>query len=326
MPANAIQSTPGPSIGIDVGGTKCLAVLRVDDVMIARAERATPFGSRALIETIVELVEDIEVRNQDVEVIRSEPWTVGVGLPGLVTREGVLRAAPNLVDVVELDARKILEERLQRRVWLDNDATCATVAEWIAGAGVGCDDMLVVTIGTGIGAGIVSNGSLVRGVNGFAGELGHMFVDPSGPECPCGRIGCWERYASGSGLALLARQAVERGVGEDLVQRAGSVDAIRGEHVADLAASGSHQAEAVLDEFARWVAIGLSNMTNVLDPRHIVLGGGAARMGDLLVAPVREWLKRLLYASDHRPIPDVSVALFGETAGAIGAGMLPLVH
>lgn len=315
-----------PVIGIDVGGTKCLAVVHLGGTDVVRVERPTPLGSESLIDTIAELSAEVETIAARLGVVQATTWDVGVGLPGLVTRSGILRAAPNLVDVVELDAKHVLEDRLTRRVWVDNDATCAAVAEWREGAGVDCENFLLVTIGTGIGAGIIANGQLLRGANGFAGELGHMFVDPAGPECPCGRSGCWERYASGSGLALLARRAVENGNGDDFVQQAGSIENIRGEDVADLASRGSLQALAVLDEFGRWIAVGLSNMVNVLDPERIVLGGGAARMGDLLVHPVRSWLERLLYASDHRPTPDVVIAHFGESAGAIGAGMLPLVH
>lgn len=315
-----------PVIGIDVGGTKCLGCLRQGETELARLERPTPVGSRALIETIVELVGALETHGDRLGVARDSPWVIGVGLPGLVTRDGVLRAAPNLVDVEELDAGRLLRERLGRRVWLDNDATCAAVAEWLQGSGKSCNDLVVVTIGTGIGAGFICNGRLMRGANGFAGEIGHMFVDPSGPACPCGRHGCWERYASGSGLALLARRAVERGEGDDLVRAAGSVDAIRGEHIAELAVGGNLEAHAVLQEFGYWVALGLANITNVVDPSRIVIGGGAARMGDLLIDPVRDWLGRLLYAADHRPLPDVVAARFGESAGAIGAGLLPQVQ
>lgn len=315
----------GPVIGIDVGGTKSLAVLRRGETEHVRVERPTPSGAESLIGTISALVGEIEARMDEFGIPRSSTIPVGVGLPGLVTRSGTLRAAPNLIDVVELAARELLEESLQRRVWIDNDATCATLAEWMEGAAVACTDAVIVTIGTGIGAGIVANGSLVRGANGFAGELGHMLVDPAGPACPCGRRGCWERYASGSGLAYLARLAVDEGRGDDFLDRCGSIDLVRGEDVADLALDGSAQARAVIDEFGRWVAIGLSNVTNALDPERIVLGGGATRMGDLLLEPVRDWLPKFLYAADHRPIPQVVIARFGDSAGAIGASMLPFV-
>lgn len=326
MTSHSHDQFDSPVIGIDVGGTKSLAVLHLGGADVLRAERPTPSGSSLLLDTIVDLSMEIEEKARRVGISREATWDVGVGLPGLVTRSGVLRAAPNLIDVVELDAKRILEDRLRRKVWVDNDATCAAVAEWREGAGANCQDFLLVTIGTGIGAGIIANGRLLRGTNGFAGELGHMFVDPAGPPCPCGRSGCWERYASGSGLALLARRAVEVGDGDDLVRQAGSIEKIRGEDVADLAFRGNAQALDVLDEFGRWIAVGLSNMVNVLDPERIVLGGGAARMGDLLVQPVRRWLEQVLYASDHRPTPDVVLARFGESAGAIGAGMLPFVH
>ncbi|MFM8856461.1 MAG: ROK family protein [Actinomycetota bacterium] len=326
MTSHSHDRFDSPVIGIDVGGTKSLAVLHLGGADVLRSERPTPSGSVQLLDTIVDLTMEVEDSARRLGLLHQTSWDVGVGLPGLVTRSGVLRAAPNLIDVVELDAKRILEDRLQRRVWVDNDATCAAVAEWREGAGAGCDDFLLVTIGTGIGAGIVANSKLLRGTNGFAGELGHMFVDPAGPACPCGRRGCWERYASGSGLALLARRAAETGDGDDIVRHAGSIEKIRGEDVADLASRGNSQALGVLDEFGRWIAVGLSNMVNVLDPERIVLGGGAARMGDLLVQPVRSWLERVLYASDHRPTPDVVIARFGETAGAIGAGMLPFAH
>lgn len=313
----------GPVIGIDIGGTKSLGVLRLGDREVARCEMPTPSGVVALVETIVSLTADLERRAGDSSLHIDASSTVGIGLPGLVTRSGILRSAPNLVDVVEFDAKRVLEERMQRRVWLDNDATCAAVAEWLEGAGKGCTDLLLVTLGTGIGSGFVSNGRLVRGANGFAGEIGHMIVDPLGPACPCGRNGCWERYASGSGLAMLARRAIESG---RLGVASLSPDDVRGEDVVAQAAKGDTQARAVIDDFGYWVAVGLANMTNVLDPQRIIIGGGAARMGELLLGPVRRWLKEVLYASDHRPIPDVLLADFGESAGAVGAGMLPLVH
>lgn len=320
------MSVAEPAIGIDVGGTKCLAVLSRGATEIARSERSTPSGSAALIETIVELTRELESWNRTASDGIVAPLEVGVGLPGLVTRQGVLRAAPNLTDVLEFEAGKILSDVLGRQVWVDNDATCAAVSEWLEGAGSGCDDLLVVTIGTGIGAGIVANGSLLRGANGFAGELGHMIVDPAGPQCPCGRSGCWERYASGSGLAFLARRYAQCHGEGSVAGRAGSIDEIRGEHVTELALAGNSEALAIVDEFARWVAVGLANMTNVLDPERIVLGGGAVRMGDLLIAPVREHLSHVLYAAENRPVPVVCSAHFGESAGAIGAAMLHRVH
>jgi len=182
---------------------------------------------------------------------------------------------------------------------------------------------VMVTLGTGIGGGIVADGRMLRGRNGFAGEFGHMVVDPDGLECPCGRRGCWERYAAGTGLAQLARNAAARGRGAGLVERAGGdAAAIRGEHVQLAATAGDPGALAVVDEFGRWVAIGLVNLANSLDPDMFVLGGGIAATPELYIGPITRWFASLLYAPDHRPHPVVTFASLGERAGAVGAALL----
>jgi glucokinase len=249
--------------------------------------------------------------------------SVGIGVPGLVTRQGVLRAAPNLVDIADFAVGPILRDVLQREIAVENDATCAAVAEWSAGVAQGVDDVVVVTLGTGIGGGLVSGGRLVRGTNGFAGEIGHMVVDPSGPKCVCGQRGCWERYASGNGLAYLGALAAERGQARMVQTLAGGITSIRGEHIREAALLGDEEALAIVDEFARWVAIGLSNLTNLLDPSMLVIGGGLAGSGDLFLQPIQHWFGELLYSPELRPHPKLVLAKFAEHAGAIGAALLP---
>jgi len=183
--------------------------------------------------------------------------------------------------------------------------------------------MMLVTLGTGIGGGVVANGALLRGANGFAGEFGHMVVDPSGPQCPCGRRGCWERYASGSGLAMLAREAATGHRLRDVVgQASGDAQAVRGEHVQAAAREGDPEALAVIDDFSRWVALGLANLTNALDPELFVLGGGLASGSDLYLEPIRRWFGELLYQPHLRPIPRIEFARWGPLAGAVGAALL----
>ncbi|HAP75302.1 MAG TPA: glucokinase [Acidimicrobiaceae bacterium] len=303
-------------VGIDVGGTKCLAVaLDADGAVVGEARRATPKGPAAIIDTLVELATEL-----------GPAATLGVGVPGLVTRDGTLRAAPNLVDISDFQVGSLLRDRLGTDVEVDNDATCAAVAEWQLGAGRGADDMVMVTLGTGIGGGIVANGRLVRGINGFAGEIGHMVIDPNGPPCPCGRRGCWERYASGSGLGRLARDAAAAHRLDAVVAMAGGVDQVRGEHVAEAARQGDAAAMEVCDEFGRWVALGLVNLANVLDPGLFVLGGGLAASVDLFGEPITRWFGELLYAPHLRPHPRLVFADMAERAGAIGAALLPGVH
>jgi glucokinase len=304
------------TIGIDVGGTKCLAVaLDERGEIVVEERRATPRGPGsipALIDTLAELAECFGEHDE-----------VGVGVPGLVTRSGVLRAAPNLDGVADVDVAGLLGDRLGRPVRVDNDATCAAVAEWTYGAGVGTTDMVLVTLGTGIGGGLVMSGRLQRGAHGFAGEFGHMVVDPDGPPCPCGRRGCWERYASGSGLARLAREAaVGRRVNRVLEIAGGDPEAVRGEMVMQAAREGDTDALAVIDDFGRWVAVGLVNLANTLDPEVFVLGGGLAAGSDLYLDPIRRWFGELIYQPELRPLPDVAFARWGERSGAVGAALL----
>lgn len=299
--------------GIDVGGTKFLGVV-VDDrgAIVLERRRPTPKGADQVIDGLVEFARELG------------PWdSLGIGVPGLVTRDGILRAAPNLVSVAELAVGPRVAAALGRPVAIDNDATCAALAEWQYGAGRGVDDMVMVTLGTGIGGGIVAGGRLQRGANGFAGEIGHMVVHPDGPQCPCGRKGCWERYASGTGLARLAREhATGQRVSRVVELAGGDPDLVRGEHVQAAAREGDADALAVIDEFGRWAAIGLVSLANVLDPAMFVLGGGLAASADLLIGPIERWFSDLLYAPDLRPHPALVFADLGEQAGAVGAALL----
>ena len=248
---------------------------------------------------------------------------VGVGVPGLVDRGGVLRFAPNLPGVHDLAIKDELESRLGLEVRVDNDATCAAWGERQLGAAKGYDDVLLATLGTGIGGGIVAGGRLLRGANGFAGEIGHMVVDPDGPECPCGQRGCWERFASGRGLGVLGQQAARDGRAAAVVALAGGDPAqVRGEHLTAAAAAGDAEAQAVLVDFAWWVALGLANLANIFDPQAFVLGGGLVEVGELLLGPVRAAFAGLLTGAAHRPDVAIVPATLGEHAGAIGAACL----
>lgn len=302
--------------GIDVGGTKCLGVVIDSSGEVLEVDRRpTPRHPDELIEVLAVMTEGFGVVD-----------SVGVGVPGLVTREGVIRASPNLFDVRDLAVATRLSERLARPVFVENDATCAAIAEWKSGVAVGRSDVVVVTLGTGIGGGIVADGRVVRGRNGFAGEIGHVIVDPSGPLCPCGLHGCWERFASGSALAARARELGTAGGGHAIVTAAGPTADIRGEHVESAARDGDAEALAVIDEFCRWVAVGLANLANVLDPELFVIGGGLASTGDTYLPAIRRWFGEMLYAPELRPHPTIELARHRELAGAIGAAHLAEVE
>ena len=305
------------TVGVDLGGTKCLGVV-VDErgAVVDELRVPTPRGSEAIADVLGDVAAELMAR-------RAEVVGVGVGVPGLVDASGALRFAPNLPGVTELPLAVPLAERLGVPVVVENDASCAGWGEREAGAGKGRDHVVLVTLGTGIGGGIILGGRLFRGHNGFAGEIGHMVVDPHGPPCVCGQRGCWERFASGSGLGRLAREAAVGGRADRIVSLAGGdPEDVKGEHVTAAAGEGDEEALAVMRDFGWWVALGLANLANAFDPELFVLGGGLVEAGEVLLSPVRSAFAELLDGADHRPDVGIVAAELGEHAGAIGAALL----
>jgi glucokinase len=288
-----------PSVGIDIGGTKLLAVrVDPDGSVVPDTVQASPTSGPELIQEVLAAAE---------RLCAGRPGSLGVGVPGLVDPSDIVRFAPNLQGVTGTSLGDRLREALPGApVWIGNDATAACWAEHQVGAGAGHAEMIMVTLGTGVGGGIVSRGELLEGSNRYAGEFGHMVVDPNGPKCPCGKRGCWERFASGAGLGFLGREM-----------------AVAGEapRVAELAREGDGPATEIMARFAWWVALGLANLTNALDPEVIVLGGGLAAAGDVLLEPTRRAFVELVEAPELRQMVRIVPAALGFRAGAIGAAL-----
>jgi glucokinase len=307
------------TIGIDVGGTKMLGVVIDPDhpeQIVATHRVPTPHAGEGLIDALAEQIAHLDAVAGRVDAI-------GIGVPGLVDRHGVLHVGAHLAKIDRLPLAQGLRERTGRPVVVDNDANGHAVGEHRVGAARGVDDALVVTLGTGIGAGFIVGGRLVQGAHGFAGEPGHMVIDPTGPPCPCGRRGCWERFASGSGLGRLARDAALGGRLQAAVDLAGGEpEAVRGEHVTAAARQGDAEALVVLQELGRWIALGLANLINLLDPALIVIGGGVVDAADLVLPAVREQVAAAVLGHGRRPTVPIEAAVLGEQAGAIGLGLL----
>jgi glucokinase len=317
--------TPATAVGVDVGGTKIHgALVDREGTVISDLRVPTPRGGEQILDTVAQVAAQLAAR------AGGRPIGLGVGTPGLVDRAGILHFAPNLPNVIGLDVLAGLRKRVEEidpglAVVVDNDANCAAAGEHCFGAARGSDEALVVTLGTGIGGGAIVRGSLFRGANNFAGEIGHMAIDPKGLPCPCGKRGCWERYASGSGLGRTARDAANAGRAARVVELAGGdPDLVRGEHVVLAAAEGDEQAAAIFEEVAYWLALGLANLTNLLDPQIIVLGGGLIEAGEVLLGPTRMAFVDLVEAAEYRPPVPIVRACLGELAGAIGAAAIVL--
>ncbi len=315
--------------GLDLGGTKLLGVVVDPDVRAidgngVLAERRVPTphdGATSLIGALAGVVENLRARAH--QELGGDLVAIGLGAPGLVDRDGVMHTGPNLPGIERLPFASQLRDATGLPTVVDNDATCAAWGEHERGASAGQNHSLLVTLGTGIGAGITVKGEVLRGAHGFAGEPGHMVVDPSGPPCPCGRRGCWERYGSGSGLARLARDAAHAGLVPRVVELAGGdAEDVRGEHVTQAAGEGHAGAIDVLRDFGWWVALGIANLIAVLDSEIVVIGGGLVASGELVLQPIREALPPLVFGHGARPEVPVVQAELGEHAGAIGAALL----
>lgn len=318
--------------GLDLGGTKLLGVV-IDTAapvdpgderfgILLSARVPTPHdGPDALLRTMTGLVEDLRARARD--ELGADCTAVGLGAPGLVDRDGVMHTGPNLPGIEHFGFAEALGRATGLPAVVDNDATCAAWAEHERGRSGGHNHTLFLTLGTGIGAGVTVKGELLRGANGFGGEAGHMIIDPNGPPCPCGRNGCWERYASGSGLGRLARDAAVAGRATRVVELAGGdVEDVRGEHVTRAAAEGAHGASVIMEQFGWWVALGVANLVAVLDSEMVIIGGGLVEAGPVVMDPIRRAFPGILFGARSRPSVPIERASMGEWAGGIGAALL----
>jgi len=305
-------------IGIDLGGTKLLAGAIDEHLGVRRSAYRIihNLDQPTLLDSIVDAIDEIREGEPDVQA-------VGFGIPCLIDqRSGVAVVAVNL-PIHDLRFRELMEERLELPVFIDNDANVATLVEQRFGAAQGANDVVGLTIGTGIGGGMVLGGRIYRGYVGAAGELGHMVVDENGPRCQgqCPNRGCLEAVASG---VAIAREGALAAQGEpDSALGAAAADGleITGQFVTELALEGDELARMVIGQIGRKLGVGLSNITNIFNPEVIVLGGGAMAAGDLLLQPARdEMMRRALPPS--RDLVKIVRANFRDEAGMLGAAVL----
>ncbi len=312
------------SIGIDIGGTKVAGgVLDESGSIVVRARRDTPHRSISpdVVEgTIVEVVDELLAA-----VDRDRVIAVGIGAAGFVAADrATVVFAPHLSWRQE-PLRDALQRRIPVPVFVDNDANAAAWAEWKFGAAQGESHLMMVTLGTGIGGGILMGGEVVRGKFGIAGEFGHMQVVPGGHRCECGNRGCWEQYASGNALVREARTLVMANspVATDLLARAeGDPQRLTGPMITEAAREGDPTAVELLGEIGRWLGIGIANLAAAFDPGTFVIGGGVSAAGDLLLEPARESFGRQLTGRGYRPAAAIVAARLGNEAGLIGAADL----
>jgi glucokinase len=309
----------GLTVGVDVGGTKIAGgVVDERGRILATARRESPAtDTDAIGANVADLVAELRSAH--------DITAVGVGAAGFVdSTRSLVMFAPNLAWRDE-PLRADLEKRIGLPVVIENDANAAAWGEFTFGAGEDATDSLLITVGTGVGGGIVLNGELHRGAFGVAAEIGHLRVVPDGRLCGCGNHGCWEQYASGTALVRDTREQAARGslIARSLLDRAGGeVSAITGPLITEAAREGDPFAIEQLAALGKWLGEGIATLTAVLDPAVVVIGGGVSEAGDLLLDPVRSHFKANLTGRNYRPELEIRAAVLGNRAGMIGAADL----
>lgn len=310
---------PRLAIGLDVGGTKIAG--GVVDAEGEVVERVPPIATSStqdasIVDTLHRLAEGLRTRHPGIAAI-------GVGAAGLIDwPQGHIRWAPNN-SYRQVPLRRLLQEATGLPAVVDNDANVAAWAETASGGRSG--HMAFLTVGTGVGGGLVLNGELYRGKSGIAAEVGHMIVDPLGDyRCGCGNIGCLEAVASGTALGRYGRQAAEKDPDGLMARIAGGPAGVTGRIVFEAAMRGDSAARRQFECLGFWLGVGVASLVNIFDLERVVIGGGLVTAGDLLLDPIRRSFERFVFAREHRRLPILAPARLGHDAGWIGAGMLAL--
>ena len=311
-------------LGIDLGGTNvAAAVVTEKGELLGKASLPTPRGvpadqvadqmaaaSRAAVEQMGLSMDDIA--------------SVGIGSPGTIEPDtGVIRFWSNL-DFSNVPLTALMEERLNKKIYLENDANAAALGEFAAGAGKGSNSMVAITLGTGVGGGAVLNGKLYTGFNYAGMEVGHFVIEHGGRLCTCGRKGCFEAYCSATALIKRTREVMEEHPDSKLWELAGTLEAVNGRTPFDAAALGDAAAGMVIDEYVDYLGCGVASLVNIFQPEVFCIGGGPSAQGETLMAPVRYILNREDYARNSVHRTRLVRAALGNDAGIIGAALLPL--
>ncbi len=308
------------SIGVDIGGTKILGgVVDTDGNILTTHREDTPkSGGAELTSAIVGVIQEL--------LVQFPSQSVGLSAAGFVSADrATMLATPNIADWNHINLKKVIHGSIGLPVVVENDANAAAWAEAKFGAGRGEEDVMMVTVGTGIGGGLVTAGKLFRGSSGVAAEFGHMRVVPNGIACGCGVNGCFERYASGTALVEYVKSQIESGTdtGEIILSLGdGNPEGIKGNHITQAAHEGDSLAISAFGYISEWLGAGLASLCVVLDPGCVIIGGGVVEAGDLLMGPLKEsFTQHMPFVNDH-PMPKFYLAQLGNDAGLVGAADL----
>lgn len=310
-------------LGIDLGGTNIAAgVVNENYEIIGRGKMKTNAGrSDDLI--LDDMAEAARMAVKDAGLELKDIASVGVGSPGSVNPYTGVIATSNNLGFSNLPMGKMLKERLGFNCYLENDASAAAYGEFIAGAGVGTKNFVAITLGTGVGGGIIIDGKLFSGANLAGGELGHTVIVMDGAQCTCGRKGCWEAYASATGLIHLTQAAMQSNKNSIMWELAeGKLENVNGRTAFDAMRKNDEAGRAVVELYIRYVACGLINTINTFQPEIICIGGGISKEGDNLLIPIQKIVEAERFSKNLENQTQVKIAKLGNDAGIIGAAFI----
>jgi glucokinase len=313
-------------IGVDLGGTRVRAsLMTTEGTVLARISRATEAkqGLDHVLSNIESVINTVKGSYSTDEIIG-----IGIGSPGpLNSKTGVVFCPPNLPGWTNVPLRDILEQRTGLPTFVGNDANLAALGEYTFGAAKNYRYAVYITISTGIGAGIIEDGRLLEGAKGAAGEVGHMTIDVNGPVCNCGNIGCWEVMASGTAIGRRAREFLASSNEPSLMRElcAGNLALVNAEIVEQAARQGDAVAKQQLQETARYLGAGVTNVLHLYNPEIVVIGGGVAQMGDLMFEPLKAEVEKRAMPAYRENVPIVPTVLGGDI-GLYGAVAVVLAN
>lgn len=310
-------------IGVDLGGTNIsVGVVDEDFNIIGRGKKKTN-SPRPAEEIFEDIAKCISMAADDAGISLDDVNVIGVGTPGSVNDETGYIDYSNNLRFDKVPAKQMLEELTGKPCFFANDASCAALGELYAGAGKGCKNLIAITLGTGVGSGIVIDGKVFRGANSAGGEIGHTVINVNGAECTCGRKGCWESYASATALIAQTKQAMKENPESKMWNCAGNdIESVNGRTAFDAMRMGDEAAKAVVDKYINYVAVGIINVINVFQPDVLCVGGGICNEGETLLAPIRKYVVEERYSKYAQKQTEICKAQLGNDAGIIGAAML----
>ncbi len=310
-------------IGVDLGGTNIAVGVISEDLKIVGRGSVKTRAPRPAEEIFADIKVAVDLAMADAGITAADVISVGVGTPGTVNKNtGYIEFANNL-DFKQVPAKEMLEKLLGMTVYLDNDANCAALGEAVAGSGKGSKNFVAITLGTGVGSGIIIDGKIINGANFAAGEMGHMVICVDGEQCNCGRRGCWESYASATALIAQTKDAMKHNQDSVMWQIVNdNIDAVNGRTAFDAMRMNDEAGKAVVDKYIYYVASGIINIINALQPEFICVGGGIANEKETLLEPIRKHVMRERYSHYATKQTEIVSAMLGNDAGIYGAALL----